>query len=226
MIYITGDIHGSIDIHKLSTTNFPEQKQLTKDDYVIICGDFGNVWNNSKEELYWRRWLNNKNFTTLFVDGNHCNFDLLNAYPISQWNGGNVHFISDSIIHLMRGQIFEINGVKLFTMGGAASHDKQYRREGISWWKEELPSYKEYEEALKNLDKNNWSVDYIITHTGPLELVSQFKYIEFENNQLEDFLNQIDEQLQYKHWYFGHFHRDQQIDEKHTVVYNNIIKIG
>lgn len=77
MIYITGDTHIPIDIHKLSTSNFGEQKVLTKEDVVIICGDFGGVWDNSKEEMYWRKWLDDKSFTTLFVDGNHENFPLL-----------------------------------------------------------------------------------------------------------------------------------------------------
>jgi len=77
MIYITGDTHIPIDIQKLNTKNFPEQYQMSKDDYLIICGDFGGIWNKSAEELYWLKWLNNKSFTTLFIDGNHENFDLL-----------------------------------------------------------------------------------------------------------------------------------------------------
>ena len=70
MIYITGDTHIPIDIKKLNTKNFSEQKTLTKEDYVIICGDFGGVWNGKNEEKYWLNWLKNKNFTTLFIDGN------------------------------------------------------------------------------------------------------------------------------------------------------------
>jgi predicted phosphodiesterase len=224
MIYITADTHIPIDIHKLSTTNFPQQKQLTKTDFVIICGDFGGVWNNSKEELYWRNWLNKKNFTTLFVDGNHCNFNLLNQYPIQQWNGGKVHFISESIIHLIRGQVFTINDLKFFTMGGAESIDKQYRREHISWWKEELPSTQEYDEALENLDQNDWSVDYVLTHTCSTSIMKKMNYIK-ENNSLNNFFEIIDQKLNYKHWYFGHFHDDKMIDEKHSVVYNNIIRL-
>ena len=49
MIYITGDTHIPIDIKKLNTKNFSEQKTLTKEDYVIICGDFGGVWNGKNE---------------------------------------------------------------------------------------------------------------------------------------------------------------------------------
>lgn len=69
MIYITGDTHGALSMNRLNSDNFPQGKELTKDDYVIICGDFGLVWNNNGEDYWWRRWLDNKPWTTLFVDG-------------------------------------------------------------------------------------------------------------------------------------------------------------
>ena len=97
---------------------FPEQKEMTKDDFVIICGDFGGVWNKgeeNKEETMLMDWLDCKFFTTLFVDGNHENFDRLYDYPVEEWHGGKVHKIRPSVIHLMRGQIFEIDGKSIFT---------------------------------------------------------------------------------------------------------------
>lgn len=109
MIYITGDCHSNFE--RFNTRNFPEQKEMTKDDYVIICGDFGGVWNKdgeSKMETSALDWLDGKAFTTLFVDGNHENFDRLYAYPVEMWHGGKVHKIRSSVIHLMRGQIFEL----------------------------------------------------------------------------------------------------------------------
>ncbi|HPE08123.1 MAG TPA: metallophosphoesterase [Saprospiraceae bacterium] len=225
MIYVTGDTHMSIDIHKLSVANFPEQKFLSKSDYVIICGDYGGIWNNSAEELYWRDWMNDKPFTTLFVDGNHENFDLLNQYPVEIWNGGNIHCIADSIYHLMRGQIFTIDGLKFFTMGGAASHDKEYRREGISWWPQELPSDAEYEEAIHKLDEHEWNVDYIISHCAPdgvLNNISDW----FEHDKCTNFLEVVKQKCQYKHWYFGHYHIDRDIDAQHTCMYNHIIPLN
>ena len=123
MIYITGDIHASVDIGKLSTKRFPQQKTLSKEDYLIICGDFGLVWDNSNTDLYWRNWLAGKPFTTLWVDGNHENFDRLYNYPVEEWNGGKVHKIRPSVIHLMRGQIYQIEEKKIFTFGGASRHD-------------------------------------------------------------------------------------------------------
>lgn len=93
-VWITGDIHGNPQ--RFSTDNFLEQKEMTKDDVVIILGDFGLVWDyngENKTEKYWLDWLENKPFTTLFIDGNHDNFDRLDNCPIEQWHGGNVHFI-------------------------------------------------------------------------------------------------------------------------------------
>ena len=115
MIYITGDIHGSP--YRFSTREFPEGKEMTKDDVVIICGDFGLIWDldeNNVEEKYWLNWLEEKLFTTIFVDGNHENFDRLYNYPVEKWNGGNVHKIRPSVIHLMRGQVFQLCGKKFF----------------------------------------------------------------------------------------------------------------
>ena len=91
--------------------------------------------------------------TTLFIDGNHENFEQLNSYAVEQWNGGKVHIIEDNMIHLMRGQIFTIDGLKFFTFGGAYSIDKMSRAEGISWFPEEIPSREEYEEGWANLGK-------------------------------------------------------------------------
>ena len=76
MIYITGDTHG--DVRRFSTKSFPEQKEMNKCDYVVVLGDFGLVWDwkgESKHEKNWLDWLEDKPFTTLFIDGNHENND-------------------------------------------------------------------------------------------------------------------------------------------------------
>ncbi|MDU1323470.1 MAG: metallophosphoesterase [Clostridium botulinum] len=229
MIYITGDTHFPNDIEKLNELNFPECKNLTKDDYVIICGDFGAIWNNSKQELYWRELLQNKPWTTLFIDGNHENFDLLYQFPVEEWHGGKVHKINNSIYHLMRGQVFNINGLKFWTMGGATSTDKENRREHITWWKEEIPDSNEMAEGLANLEKHNNEVDYILTHTCSSSILQDItKIYGFQpkpEENLNKYLKIIEEKVKFKKWYFGHFHEDIEIDEKHTLVFEKIIKI-
>ena len=171
MIYVTGDCHA--DFTRFNTKIFPEQYEMTKDDYVIICGDFGGVWNRfeeNKHEKHWMDWLEDRPFATLFCEGNHENFDRLYSYPVEKWNGGNVHKIRPSVIHLMRGQVFQLCGKKFFVFGGAKSHDIDggildpeapdfkkkkkeldkewlpYRVNHISWWKEEMASEEEMDE--------------------------------------------------------------------------------
>lgn len=220
MIYITGDLHGGIDRSKLNMENFPEQKNLTKSDYLIIAGDFGCIWDNSKEQEWLLEWLERKNFTTLFIDGNHENFDLLNSYPIIEWNGGNVHQISNSIYHLMRGQVFTIEGQKIFTFGGAQSHDREHREEFVSWWRQEVPTVEEFAEGIDNLKKHKLNVDIVLTHTAPTERVLQI-----DEGKKDDLtcmmLDHLEQRISYKHWYHGHFHIDETTD-KFTAVFNEI----
>lgn len=124
MIFVTGDIHSEAE--RFNMERFPQQKEMTRDDYVIICGDFGLVWDEEKEskrETWWLDWLESKSYTTLFVDGNHENFTRLNAFPVEEWHGGRVHKIREHVIHLMRGEIFELNGQLIYAFGGARSHD-------------------------------------------------------------------------------------------------------
>ena len=107
-LFVTGDTHGDYDIGKLSSDRFDSRK-LDKDDYLIVAGDFGLVFHpvqSTGREEYWLRWLAQKPFTTLFVDGNHENFDRLNEMPVEMWHGGRVHRINDSVLHLMRGEAF------------------------------------------------------------------------------------------------------------------------
>ena len=224
-LFVTGDTHGDIDFHKLNTKNFPQGTQLTKQDYVIICGDFGAVWDGAKSDKYLQRWYNEKPWATLFIDGNHENHDLLDSFPISKWNGGKVHFITPSIIHLMRGQVYKIGNKTFFTMGGAESHDKIYRKEGISWWSREMPSNDEYEEGLTNLNKVNNQVDYILSHCAPDQLQEQIAYW-YKQDKLTSYLEIIRQTIEFRWHYFGHYHIDKDfLNYKATCLYNNIIEL-
>ena len=222
MIFVTGDLHGHVDKSKLNTKFFPQQKELTKNDFVIIAGDFGGIWDESRSENWLLRWLEKKSFTTLFVDGNHENFDLLNQYPVTTWNGGKVHEIRPGIIHLMRGQVFQIEGMKFFTFGGADSVDKHYRKEGISWWPQERPTDEEFVEGMENLEKQNYSVDYVISHTAPLNVVEKLTVCSTLLDPATIMLSVFQEKISFKHWYFGHFHQDTTLDN-YTALYQEVV---
>ena len=221
LIYITGDTHIPIDIEKLNERLFPEQLSMTRNDYVIVCGDFGGVWDNSERHAHWLRWLSERNFTILFADGNHENFDMLAEYEVTEWNGGKVQFIAPNIIHLMRGQVYVIEGKCFFVMGGAYSKDKAFRTPGESWWPQEMPDEAEYKEGLKSLSEVGYDVDYIITHTAPTRIISRF-YMKEEEKPLNEYLQYIADTTKFRRWFFGHVHCDMEINEKYTVLYDRI----
>lgn len=226
-IFITGDTHADYDWNKLTTKSFPEQKKLTKDDYVIIAGDFGGVFLLDRTDKYIQKNYNERNFTTLFVDGNHENHDALDAYPVEEWHGGKIHKIADSVFHLMRGQVFEIGGKMFFTMGGAESTDKQYRKEGRSWWAREMPSIDEYEEAVINLEKHSGKVDYVITHCAPEATLCALNMPDMyfrSVNELTSFFDTIAQTILFKDWYFGHYHDDSDCGKFH-MLYQRIVEV-
>ncbi|MBQ6980302.1 MAG: metallophosphoesterase [Clostridia bacterium] len=227
MIFVTGDTHGQHDFAKLRF--FANEINIAgKDDYVIITGDFGAVWSEKTLEDDLKPY-ESLPFTVLFVDGNHENFDLLNSFPIEIWNGGKIHRIRNNIIHLMRGQVYEIEGKTFFTFGGATSIDKIYRTENISWWQEEVPSDKDMREAQGNLQKVNFKVDYIITHSCderalyyPPLVGRTFQTDKYPENAI---LSEFEKKVEYKHWYFGHYHLDGDLTDRKTVLYNEIIEL-
>ena len=224
MIYITGDTHIPVDIQKLSAKRFSEQKEMTKSDYVIICGDFGGVWDGSNEEKYWIKWLKSKNFTTLFIDGNHENFDMLYNLPKIEFGASIVNKVDDGIYHLIRGNSYNIDGKKFFVFGGASSHDKEHRVERKNWWKEEMPNDQEYKNAEKNLEKNNFRFDYVITHAAPTSIQNEIAPT-YNTNELTEFLEKTKNSVTYKKWFFGHYHKDVDCNERFTAIFDKIYKI-
>lgn len=256
MIYITGDCHS--DVRRLSVDSFYEQKEMNNQDenFVIILGDFGLVWDQdveSKMEKWWLNWLENKPFTTLFVDGNHESFDRLYQYPVKEWHGGKVHEIRPHVLHLCRGEVFDIEGKKFFAFGGAASHDiydgildpddfetyddfkdtwerwkkngKMFRVKGISWWEQELPSEEEMQNGINNLEKHSWKVDYILSHSPSASVIALLGHGLYKQDILTKYLEDIRSKTEYKRHYCGHMHINKQLNDKDILLYEQIIRI-
>jgi len=250
MIYITGDCHQ--DFERFNLDVFPEQKEMTKDDCVIICGDFGGVWNRNEEssrEAKLMDWLENRSFTTLFVDGNHENFDRLYAYPVEKWHGGKVHKIRPSVIHLMRGQVFEIDGKSIFAFGGASSHDiaggilepddpdfkkkkkkldqgwYPYRVNHVSWWKQELPSEEEMQEGIENLAAHDNKVDFIVTHCCASSTQNLLGGGLYKTDILTEYHEKIRQNTSFKKWFFGHYHDNRNVNIEEILIYEQMIRI-
>ena len=225
-IFITGDKHGAI----LHLSDFAIRHALNEEDILIIAGDAGYVWN--KDYPYMMETLSQV-FPGIiaFIDGNHENHALLNSLKLSKWNGGNVHQLGERIYHLIRGEIYTIYEICFFVFGGARSIDKDRRKEGVSWWKEEEPTPKEISFGGKQIMEHADKINYVITHEAPLFARAHIK----REKPIDDdyFLPMIFEEWYkiissvpgFKKWYFGHMHTDKEINSQLYGVYNNFLLI-
>lgn len=250
-IYITGDTHGKLQ-ERFGVKNFPEQRSMSEGDYVIVLGDCGLIWDSkqSAEERYLIRWLDEKKWTTLFIDGNHENFDrlLFDEFEEVEFCGGRAKKISEKIYYLMRGEMYTIEGKTFFCFGGAQSHDidnlldpendpnwkrkrknfekawESYRVIGRSWWARELPSQEEMTHGCEVLEKAGWKCDYVLSHTPPASAVKKYSE-DYEPDLAANYLEKIKSKLSYRHWFCGHLHGSANITKKIHLLYRDIVKI-
>lgn len=250
IVFLTGDTH--TDWARFGIKKFPEQREMTRDDFVIILGDFG-LWHKSEKEEWWLDWLAQKSFTLLFVDGNHENFDRLysDEFEVVDFHGGKAHKIRENVYHLMRGYIFDLCGKKFFAFGGASSHDiqdgildpadystkeefavvykewndsyKMFRVNHVSWWEQELPSHAEMQRGIEALAANNNEVDFVVTHCLPQSIASMLGF--YTPDKLTKYFDGLlDSGLKFKRFYCGHYHINKDIDQ-YTVLYERIERI-
>jgi len=225
-VYVTGDTHGTNGIYKLSYHNFNIGRTLNRDDFVIISGDFGLGFYPPDNHRYEEHkvaieWLSSMPWTTLFVDGNHENFDLINGLEEIDMFGDKVGVFYDNIFHLKRGRVYNINEKNILTLGGASSIDKDKRivnhiNGGIkSWWEDELWTVKDEELLIDNMNKYDWEVDYVISHTAPRNVLNKMftpiyinggRYNDPVSNFFETILTKYN--IKFKKWFFGHMHMD------------------
>lgn len=227
-LFITGDTHQSIDIHKLNTRRFPLSDGLTKDDILIIAGDAGFVWSNSSEERYWQDWLESKPWTTFCVLGNHENYDLIKNYPLTEFGGSPARQIKPSLWYAESGYIYNLCDKEILVVNGADSHDKEWRREGSSWWADEQIKQEQISRALASLSLNGGEVDYFISHTGGSQIVSA---LGFKPTPSDLLLDQVIDKVIYRNGgkhFCGHYHIDKYVNENNgraRIIYDDIIEI-
>lgn len=225
-MFITGDLHGSMDIQKLVCLS--DSKTVIKDEPLVILGDFGLVWNTKgskayKEEQKWIKWLDKQPWITLFIDGNHENFDLLDKLPTKQMFRNDVGVVSKRIFHLRRGRVYDVCGSIVLAAGGAQSTDRKKRIPGVSWWPQELWNWGQEKRLSNELDRYNWKVDFVFSHAPP-RLV--FPLMDFFGGWCDPtckLLDAIEKDLEYDHWFFGHMHEDKTV-KNFTCLYNKIVR--
>jgi predicted phosphodiesterase len=215
-LHLFADTHGIVRYEIIK--EYIQKNSLNKSDAIVVLGDFGLVWdepmNSDLLDFY-----NNLSCEVLFIDGNHENFDFLQRFPKEYKFGSEVAKISHNVYHLLRGNIYTIGMKRIFTFGGAYSIKQDTESSPVYVWKQELPSNDEYHNALYNLEKYSFKVDYVFTHQGPRFVLDKISY-RYSKNEHEflDFLNMLANKASFKKWYFGHIHQDIYF-EKYKSLY-------
>lgn len=213
MILITGDVHGDI-------TRFKDKKlhKLKKSDALIICGDFGLIWDGSRKEKRILKSLGRRRYNILFVEGAHENFHELETYPTEEWCGGLTRRISGNLRQLIRGNVYDIAGKTVFAFGGGKD-EEDFSPDELKM-KYEVPSEDELSEADKRLSDRENKVDIVVSYEPP-QSIAEFLGAE-QADKVSSYLEEKKNSLIFRHWFFGKFHINKRIPTRFTAVFDSI----
>ena len=225
MIYITGDKHGDFDF----LDYFCEKYNTRIDDILIILGDAGINYYLNELDYKLKNKISKYPITLFCIHGNHEERpENINTYITKEFNGGLVYYEKEypNILFSIDGEIYNFNGNKTISIGGAYSVDKQYRLEvGLKWYQSEQPSEEIKNRVRESLKENNNEIDVILTHTCPYKYVPTEMFLPWINqskvdNSTEYFLDEIEENNKYNKWYCGHYHTDKTVDKIRFMRYD------
>ena len=68
-------------------------------------------------------------------------------------------------------------------------------------------------------------VDFVVTHCAPTDIQKIFGEGLYVPDRLTDYLMEVKETLDFKKWFFGHYHDNRNIQDKYVMLYEQIIPI-
>lgn len=248
MIFVTADTHGSFSRFK-KIKQFCKEHNTTTDDVMIILGDSGINYYEDKRDVKLKKYISKIPITFFCIHGNHeqrpYTIKTYKNTPL-YWSDTTKRFHSPvykeeefpNILFAWDNTFYHLQGEDFIVYGGGYSVDKDYRLamqvigyKDYKYWENELPTegmidYWKHTLYLRKMFSDN---PIILTHTCPK------KYLPYEaflpnidqstvDNSLEEFLDYVEENVDYKAWYCGHFHINKQID-KVRFVYDDIVLI-
>ena len=135
------------------------------------------------------------------------------AYHMGKW--------LPNLVFAKNGEIYTINGLQYLVIGGAYSVDKYYRlSRGWSWWPDEQPSPEIKAYVEQQIREKHF--DIVLSHTCPFKYEPTEMFLDCidqctVDDSTERWLDTIEESIQYKAWFCGHWHTDKRIDKMHFL---------
>lgn len=229
MVYITGDIHGSVS----RIEDFCLKYSTTIEDTLIILGDTGfNYYRNYRDD--WLKLTASELPITLFcIRGNHKERpENVEGYELEIFFGDDVYYqpTYPNIKFAKDGGIYNIEGKRCLTIGGAYSVDKFYRLScGWQWFEGEQlkPEERDY---IDSYVYKNPNYDYVLTHTCPYDIRPTHLFLpnidqSTVDTSMEEWLQKVSGNIKFDKWYFGHYH-DNWCNGKYEMLYEHIISFG
>lgn len=227
-IYITGDTHRNFK----RIQSFCYKAQTNREDILIILGDAGINYYLDSSDKPLKKKLSKLPITLFCIHGNHEERpENIPTYHETEFYGGKVYIEDEysNLIFAKDGEIYNLNGNRCLVLGGAYSVDKYYRlATGNKWFPSEQITDRVKGEIENFLDTQNWSVDYVLSHTCPYHTRPTHLFLKCINqdevdSSMEVWLQKIADRLNFKHWYFGHFHDDWD-NGKYSMLYTDIVE--
>ena len=216
-VYLTGDTHR--EFHRIK--QFCEEYDTTVEDILIILGDAGINYYCDHRDNNLKNELADLPITLFCIHGNHEERPYLTGnYEEKEWHGA-IAYIEEAypnLIFAKDGEIYDFNGKKAIVIGGAYSIDKYYRlSHGEAWFESEQADEETMRYVEAQLDACDWQVDYVLTHTVPIECEPVWAFIpgidqSGVDKTMEKWLQQIMDNLDFEKWYAGHYHVESEED--------------
>jgi hypothetical protein len=221
MVYVTGDMHGIQE-----RFSAPALRRLKKDDVLLICGDFGFIWDGGRDEEAFLKKIGKKKYTVAFVDGSHENFELLKKYPLEELGGAKARHISGRLWYLVRGSVYDFGGERVFAMGGGENTDFDTQATSAEWTGREMPTDEELRIGAANLKAAGNAVDYVVTHEPPMKLKEFLGLREKGETRvtgLNTYLEELSRAVTFKRWFFGSLHLDKHVSGAYAAVFQSVV---
>lgn len=220
-LFVTGDLHCPLDIEKLESFN--NKNALDETDILVVLGDAGLLWDDDSERKEWIQKIEHYPFTTFVIAGNHENYDMIEKLPkVMKYNGA-ARKVHSKLFYDVRGEVYNFNERICLTVSGGNSIDKARRIIGVSWWPQEQITLNDVDMAKRNLSLCDNKIDYVLTHVGTRNVVESFG---FTPDSCVLAMDEILRDVIYKHHYFGHYHLDENVSKKQTIVYEDFIELN
>lgn len=243
--YLSGDLHGDSSAMQYFFEQNNERLHFNKEhSHMILLGDVGcNYFIEGEKDKVFKKRLSELPFTFICLRGNHESrvTDVIKRFPdkweiVSKYEGRiyrekafqNIEYLEDIPA------LYHFGGYKILSIPGAFSVDKEFRlRNGWHWFENEQLSKEEMRKGIELVEKAKY-VDLVISHTCPADFMPTDLFINSIDQSkayrgMEVFLSEVEWNLRYKRWAWGHFHDDRlyprKDDTERIMLYSKVIDL-